>query len=67
MRIFTEKKYKAMLDSFADKFIKLHYRLMRIYLTPMLIDLKELRKNTWDKDRIDIVIEWINLYIDKQD
>lgn len=46
-----------------DKADELNMKDKKRTLGPCISSLKELRKNTWDKERIDNMIYWLECYI----
>lgn len=69
MKILTNKKYDTKLkQSFQVGFEKaedFYRRYKRSTLNPVVYSLKELRKNTWDKERIDFMISYLEDYINE--
>ena len=69
MKIFREKTYKKICQTAfsegMEKAYKLNNKDKRAMLLPCISSLKELRKNTWDIERVDNMIYWLECYIDE--
>ena len=64
MRIFniiitTKKKQDDLVISCMQRLDRVNRMSVWSAINPVIHSLKELRKNTWDKDRCDKVINWL--------
>lgn len=63
LHILTKKKIFKLLDKVVDDAIKATEKVDKATtwsaINPVVHSLKELRKNTWDKDRVDQAIKWL--------
>lgn len=57
--IMTRRKLFIMLNNFDNEMSELDKTLTWAAINPVILSLKELRKNTWDKERVDIAINWL--------
>lgn len=69
MKILRNKTYKRIIETAygdgIEKGIELAGKDKFSSLNPCISSLKELRNNTWDKERIDWMIYWLESYIDE--
>ena len=64
MRIFniiitTQKKQDDFIITCMQRLEKVDRMSVWAAINPVIHSLKELRNNTWDKDRVDGAIEWL--------
>lgn len=57
--ITTEKKQYDLIISCMQKLDRVDRMSVWSAINPVIHSLKELRNNTWDKDRVDGAIEWL--------
>lgn len=67
--IYTRKgQDKVFINAFDDgynKGIETQNKLNRVTLNPVVHSLKELRNNTWDVERVDHAIKWLESCYDR--
>lgn len=64
MRIFnilitTKRKQDSYVMSCMESLDRVNKMSARAAVNPVIHSLKELRKNTWDKERVDQAIKWL--------
>lgn len=57
--ITTKKKQDDLILSCLNRLEKVNRMGTWAAINPVIHSLKELRNNTWDKDRVDGAIEWL--------
>ena len=57
--ITTKKKQDDLVISCMQRLDRVNRMSVWSAINPVIHSLKELRKNTWDKDRCDKVINWL--------
>lgn len=57
--LMTRSKVFSLLVSAGVEQDKINNKIARAAIRPVISDLEELKKNTWDKDRV----EWIQSYL----
>lgn len=54
-----DERMDNVYDSMAGDICKTEKKITWSVIRPVIHSLKELRNNTWDKDRVDGAIEWL--------
>lgn len=62
-KIITKKKFIERIEKEVDTALRCQERIYKAMLNPLVFDLKKLRENTWDKDKVDYMIDYINKFI----
>lgn len=57
--ITTRKKLFSLLVSAGVEQDKINARFAWLAIRPVIFSLEELKKNTWDKDRVEHIQEWL--------
>lgn len=57
--ITTKKKQDDFVIACMNKLDKLNKMMARAAVNPVIHSLKELRNNTWDVERVDHAIKWL--------
>ena len=57
--ITTKKKQDDLIIGCMQKLESVDRMSVWSAINPVIHSLKELRNNTWDKDRVDMAIEWL--------
>ena len=47
------------------RYERIHKFIDKATINPVIHSLKELRNNTWDKERVDFAIEWLEDYMNE--
>ena len=63
MRFLTEKKYDELKKQLFEAGVEFYKKDRFRTLNPVISSLKELNKNTWDKERVYYMIKWLEEYI----
>jgi hypothetical protein len=58
--ITTEKEIKELIDRAWNEGEKFNRGFTRMFIRPVISSLIELRENTWDVERVDRMIDWLN-------
>lgn len=71
LHILSDRQLNKVLKTTIDESFtaaqKLDDRIQWAVINPVVHSLKELRKNTWDKDRCDKAIEWLKANFEVED
>lgn len=67
LHILTNQKYddkikEAFFNGMEDA-SEIHQKIKFVTINPVIHSLKELRNNTWDLERVDKAIEWLEDFI----
>lgn len=57
--ITTKKKQDDLIIGCMQRLDRVDRMSVWAAINPVILSLKELRNNTWDKDRVDGAIEWL--------
>ena len=60
LHITTEEEIKELIDRAWDEGENLNKRLTKMCINPVIGSLIKLRENTWDVERVDRMIDWLN-------
>ena len=63
----TRNKLFSLLTSFGVERDKINARFTWAAIRPVIYSLEELKKNTWDKDRVEWIQKWIKENFDVKD
>ena len=57
--LMTKSKLFSLLTSAGVERDKINDRFAWMAIRPVIFDLEELKKNTWDKDRVEWIQKWL--------
>lgn len=57
--ITTKQTYSKQMEYFYQAGSIGKEAIMKGFVSHIIPELKELRKNTWDKNRVDFIIDWL--------
>ena len=63
----TRNKLFSLLTSFGVERDKINDKFAWMSIRPVIFSLEELKKNTWDKDRVEWIQKWIKENFDVKD
>lgn len=65
-KIISTKKLIAKIEKQVDTALRCQERIYKAMLNPLIFDLKQLRNNTWDKDKVDYMIDYLNKFLENE-
>ena len=60
LHIITEEETKELIDRAWNEGENFNKGFTRMFIRPVISSLIELRENTWDVERVDRMIDWLN-------
>lgn len=64
--ITSKKKNQNLIEWCYHEGCKMTDGLYKASISHILPDLRELRQNTWDKNRVDFIIDWLESMVEKE-